>query len=222
MRYVITAGPTYEPLDQVRRLTNFSTGTLGCELANHLVDAGYDVDLWLGTSATPLGPRRATRVRSFTTTSDLLSKFEELSKESALVGAIYHAAAVSDFMFGRLWERDESGVQREIRSGKVSTRRGTLLAELVPTPKVIMQLRRLFPKTRLVGWKYEVDGDRAAVLERGLNQLRESGTDLCVLNGPAYGKGFGLLSPGGRLDELETQQDLFRFLLTAFEHVADV
>src|SRR5687768_14363623 len=33
---VITAGPTYEPLDEVRRLTNFSTGRLGSELATYL------------------------------------------------------------------------------------------------------------------------------------------------------------------------------------------
>ena len=36
MRCIVTAGPTYEPLDEVRRLTNFSTGRLGIELANFL------------------------------------------------------------------------------------------------------------------------------------------------------------------------------------------
>jgi phosphopantothenoylcysteine decarboxylase/phosphopantothenate--cysteine ligase len=36
MNCIVTAGPTYEPLDDVRRLTNFSTGRLGTELANFL------------------------------------------------------------------------------------------------------------------------------------------------------------------------------------------
>ena len=37
MNCIVTCGPTYEPLDEVRRLTNFSTGRLGTELANYLV-----------------------------------------------------------------------------------------------------------------------------------------------------------------------------------------
>ena len=36
MNCLVTAGPTFEPLDDVRRLTNFSTGRLGTELANFL------------------------------------------------------------------------------------------------------------------------------------------------------------------------------------------
>ena len=40
MKCIVTAGPTYEPLDKVRRLTNFSTGQLGTELANHLAGQG--------------------------------------------------------------------------------------------------------------------------------------------------------------------------------------
>ena len=222
MRCVITAGPTYEPLDQVRRLTNFSTGTLGCELANYLVDAGCEVDLLLGTSAAPTGLPRANRIRAFTTTADLLFRLEELSSEHASVGAVCHAAAVSDFMFGRIWERDENDVPHEIRSGKLSSRSGSLLAELVPTTKIILRLRSLFPGARLVGWKYEVDGDRVGTVERGLEQLHEAGTDLCVLNGPAYGQGYGLLSTDGRLNELEARQDLFAALLASFEQVTDV
>ena len=41
MNCVVTAGPTYEPLDEVRRLTNFSTGRLGTELANTLTRHGH-------------------------------------------------------------------------------------------------------------------------------------------------------------------------------------
>ena len=48
MRCIVTAGPTFEPLDEVRRLTNFSTGRLGTELANFLQAAGGDVSLLLG------------------------------------------------------------------------------------------------------------------------------------------------------------------------------
>ena len=45
MNCIVTAGPTYEPLDDVRRLTNFSTGRLGTELANFLAARGHTVIL---------------------------------------------------------------------------------------------------------------------------------------------------------------------------------
>src|SRR5947209_3565355 len=54
MHCVVTAGPTYESLDEVRRLTNFSTGKLGSELANFLAARGHTVTLpprgWFGRS----------------------------------------------------------------------------------------------------------------------------------------------------------------------------
>ena len=45
MNCIVTAGPTFEPLDQVRRLTNMSTGRLGTELANFLTAQGHTVGL---------------------------------------------------------------------------------------------------------------------------------------------------------------------------------
>ena len=52
MKCIVTAGPTYEPLDQVRRLTNFSTGRLGAGLAEYLVRRGHEVTLLLGELST--------------------------------------------------------------------------------------------------------------------------------------------------------------------------
>ena len=71
MNCIVTAGPTYEPLDDVRRLTNFSTGRLGTELANFLAARGHKVILLIGTMATHGGERRAQRVETFTTAADL-------------------------------------------------------------------------------------------------------------------------------------------------------
>ena len=62
MNCIVTAGPTFEPLDDVRRLTNFSTGKLGTELANFLTARGHKVTLLIGESATrfrsSIGQRR--------------------------------------------------------------------------------------------------------------------------------------------------------------------
>ena len=197
---IVTAGPTYETMDNVRRLTNFSTGRLGTELANFLTAQGHDVTLLLGEQATYAGERKAQRVEKFTTTANLAEKFRSLAGQK--VGAIFHAAAVSDFTFGKIWERSASGGLSEIKSGKISTRQGTLLAELVPTPKIIAELRSLYCGAKLVGWKYEVDGDRAGVLRAAESQLRDCRTNACVANGPAYGPGFGLVTGTGRCEHI--------------------
>lgn len=210
MRYIVTAGPTYEPLDQVRRLTNFSTGRLGSELVNYLAGCGHEVLLLIGRQATYRGERRAQQVETFSTTADLTERLKSHRDET--VDAVFHAAAVSDFSFGKVWRRTDSGSLVEVKSGKFSTREGTFLAELVPTAKIISQLRERYPRAWLVGWKYEVDNGRSSVLELAQRQLEECRTDACVVNGPAYGVGFGVVKPGQPLEECLTTGELFAFL----------
>jgi len=210
MNCVVTAGPTFETMDNVRRLTNFSTGRLGTELANFLTARGHAVTLLVGEQATYCGGRKATRVKPFSTTKDLMEKLQALAKQD--IGAVFHAAAVSDFTFGKIWLRSEQGELTEIKSGKISTRQGTLLAELVPTPKIIASLRAWYPTAKLVGWKFEVDGDRANVLRAAENQMRECRTDACVVNGPAYGEGLGLMTEPGQCQPMAGQPALFEAL----------
>ena len=210
MRCVVTAGPTYEPLDQVRRLTNFSTGRLGSELVNFLGARGHEVTLLLGQLATWRGERHAARVETFTTTADLGNRLRALV--GTQVDAVFHAAAVSDFSFGKVWQRSPAGALSELKSGKLSTRQGNLLAELVPTQKIIAQLRDWFPQACLVGWKYEVDGDKDAVIASAKAQLAEFRTDACVANGPAYGEGFGVVSRVGESVHCPDMAALFRAL----------
>ena len=209
---MITAGPTYEPLDNVRRLTNFSSGQLGAELAVFLAKLGHTVTLLLGEQATYRGELQADTLCRFATTADLEHQLTALSSQA--VDAVFHAAAVSDFKFGKVWLRSEMNELTEIKSGKISTRSGTLLAELVPTAKIIVQLRHWFGKARLIGWKFEVDGDRAGVIELARRQLSECRTDACVANGPAYGPGFGLVRPGEEPLHVQDKHKLFEALGT--------
>jgi len=197
MNCIVTAGPTFEPLDDVRRLTNFSTGRLGTELANFLVARGHKIILLVGEQATYAGERRAQRVEVFSTTADLRGKLQAVAAKK--VDAIFHAAAVSDFAFGRIFAPDAANKLVEIKGAKkISTRSGKLLAELLPTPKIISELRGWFPKTRIIGWKFAADGARADALRAARQQLADCATDLCVANGPAYGEGFGLVAREGQ------------------------
>jgi phosphopantothenate---cysteine ligase (CTP) len=204
---LVTAGPTYEPLDQVRRLTNRSTGRLGIELANCLTQAGHQVTLLVGEQATWSGERRAARVQVFTTTEDLQERLRQCA--AGTVGAVFHAAAVSDFCFGKIWSRSAAGDLTEVRAGKIPTGQARLLAELVPTPKLISRLRLWFPAAFLAGWKYEVDGDRETALARARQQIQEHHTHTCVANGPAYGEGFGVVRRDGAVVHLADRPALF-------------
>ena len=197
MNCIVTAGPTFEPLDEVRRLTNFSTGRLGTELANFLAARGHQVTLLIGESATWPGERQAQSVNVFSTTADLHAKLKAYSGKK--VDAIFHTAAVSDFTFGKMFTRDAAGKLTPFKpSKKISTRGGNLFVELMPTPKIIAELRGWFPRTKIVGWKFEADGKRADALRAAKKQIADCGTDFCVANGPAYGEGFSLVSGGGQ------------------------
>jgi phosphopantothenate---cysteine ligase (CTP) len=208
MNCIVTAGPTYEALDDVRRLTNFSTGRLGTELANFLAARGHKVILLIGEQATYPGERRAQRVEIFSTTADLRDKFKAVAAKK--VDAIFHAAAVSDFAFGRIFTPGESGKLAEIKGAKkISTRQGKLLAELLPTPKIISELRAWFPKTKITGWKFAADGGRADAVAAARRQIADCATDLCVVNGPAYGEGFGLVQAGTEVAHLASPPVLF-------------
>lgn len=210
MNCVVTAGPTFEPLDAVRRLTNSSTGQLGSELANFLVEHGHFVALLLGQGATHHGKQKAQRIERFTTTADLKSRLDAMAGPS--VQAVFHAAAVSDFAFGKVWTRSATGDLTETRENKISTEHRNLLAELRPTPKLIGELRRWFPQARLVGWKYEVDGDRTAVIARAKAQIERNLTNACVANGPAYGAGYGLVMESGECEHAPDAPALYRAL----------
>jgi phosphopantothenoylcysteine decarboxylase/phosphopantothenate--cysteine ligase len=210
MNCIVTAGPTYEKMDEVRRLTNFSTGQLGTELANFLTASGHDVTLLIGEQATYCGERRVNRVETFSTTDDLRQWLR--AQADGGVNAIFHVAAVSDFTFGKIWARSSQGELTEVRAGKISTRQGTLLAELVPTRKIISELRDWYPQSKLIGWKYEADGNRSSVVANAARQLHESLTDACVANGPGYGDGFGIVTPNGRCAHAVERPALFEAL----------
>ena len=208
MRIVITAGPSYEPIDRVRRLSNFSTGELGTLLAECFAEAGHSVLCFRGTAASFAPPLWPVEVVPFTTNADLESSLQRLIRREE-VSVVLHAAALCDFRVGAI--RDSSG--KEIEAGKISSRVGPLNLTLEPAPKLIATLRRLFPASILVGWKYDVDGSTDEIIASGRRQIDECLTDACVLNGDAYGSGFGLLSRAGERVHLPTKAGLARFLL---------
>ena len=124
---IVTAGPAYEALDEVRRLTNHSTGRLGVELANHLERQNVEVTLLIGDGASWKGEVFARRLIPFTTAESLTKALRLLSQET--FDAVYHAAAVSDFRFGKIWLHNSPKSVQAAAKGKLSTASGRFLAD---------------------------------------------------------------------------------------------
>lgn len=205
MKILITCGPTITRLDQVRHIGNNSSGHLGSYLAEAARDAGHDVVCLRSAYCTRPAPQGAV-CEGFSTHQELMTLLH--SHASGDIGAVWHAAAVGDFVFDSAC--DEKG--RSLTQGKWSSRSGKITLTLVPAPKIICELRTLFPRSFLCGWKYEVEGDQSSAVQVAKAQLESNRTDACVINGPAWGHGYAILS-SGQLLRCSDETALFRNLL---------
>jgi len=209
MKVIVTCGPSYEPIDQVRRLTNFSTGELGVNLSNQLTRAGFDVFCLKGSGATHPDPDEHCHLSLFDTNDDLLEVLEQIS-ETHEIAAIFHVAALCDYKVKRV-ENDQG---RNCNSPKIASRSGALTITLEPATKVISKMRHLFPESVLVGWKYELASTLPEALAKAVRQMQENQTDACVLNGQAYGSGFAFCQPAQPIHECRNRTELLQFLTT--------
>jgi len=207
VRVLVTAGPSYEPIDRVRRITNLSTGELGVLLSEALASAGFAVVCCKGVGATYPGPGAGCVMLPFTTNDDLFAQLTSLSRQGE-VAAVFHVAALCDYKVRQI--EDERGQKQH--AAKIESRAGGLTIVLEPTRKVIAGMRELFPKAVIVGWKYELAGTRQEALAKAWRQLADNNTDACVLNGSAYGDGFALCTAPDHVLELRDKAAVARFL----------
>jgi len=203
MRAIVTCGPSYEPIDEVRRLTNFSTGELGSLLAAALSSAGIRTLCLRGEGATYPAPESPTETRSFSTNEDLARQLAECS-DGGEFHAIFHAAALCDYRPASIF--DAAGA--DVSGPKIPTRAGALTIRLEPAAKVLPELRKWFPRASIIGWKYELAGTAEQALAAARDQMVVNHTDACVLNGRAAGAGFQLVRPDRSQECFATKEAL--------------
>jgi phosphopantothenoylcysteine decarboxylase/phosphopantothenate--cysteine ligase len=170
-RVVVTAGPTWEPIDPVRFLGNRSTGRMGFAVAKEAADRGADVTLVVGpgTVEPPEGPRTI----HVTTAEEMRAAVLEAAGSA---DAVVMAAAVADF-------RPEQVADAKLKKGA-----GPPDLRLVPTPDILSELATAKGDRVLVGFAAET-GD---LEEAGYAKLEAKGLDLVVVNEVGReGTGFG-------------------------------
>ena len=212
MKVIVTCGPSHEPIDEVRRITNFSTGELGVQLCNALGFAGFEVLCFKGSGATHPGPGGQCHLSLFDTNDDLLDLLTQTGTDHD-IAAVFHVAALCDYKVKRV--EDVQG--RGCDSPKIASRSGALTISLEPATKVIGRMRELFPTSILVGWKYELVGARKDALAKAARQIEENHTEACVLNGRAFGPGFAFCREGNPALEFADKAELVLFLTAWLE-----
>jgi phosphopantothenoylcysteine decarboxylase/phosphopantothenate--cysteine ligase len=161
-RVLLTSGPTQEPLDSVRFLSNRSSGKMGAALARAVHLLGGEATVVTGPATAPL-PLTARTVRVRTAQEMLEAVLAHLSGQDFVIGA----AAVADYR------------PANPSPGKLRRKDEMLSLELVPNPDVIATAAaEADPETRVIGFAAEPTSDDGVALEK----LRRKGLDALAMN----------------------------------------
>jgi len=177
MRLLLTAGPTWEPLDPVRLLTSRATGTFGVRLAEAAAFRGAEVTLVLGpTSVAPVPAPNLWVVRVESAEQMRAAVQQHLSECSAFIAT----AAVSDF-------RPAEAQARKLKRADGAARR----LELVENPDILAEAARALAApgapTVVVGFAAETED----VERNAREKLARKGCDFVVANRVGVDRGFG-------------------------------
>ena len=180
---LVTAGPTREALDQVRFITNASSGKMGIALAQASAKRGAkEICLVSGPGvALPVDfNRHAIKVRSVVSTEDMLNAvMDELS--TGKYDVLISAAAPADYA--------PSSPTR----GKIGTENEqSLKLELKPTRKIIQVAKEMYPNTFVAAFKAEYGLSKEELVKKARESLARSHADVVIANDVGIeGIGFG-------------------------------
>ncbi|MGH1875190.1 phosphopantothenate--cysteine ligase [Enterococcus casseliflavus] len=205
MRILITAGGTSEKIDDVRAITNHSTGSLGQAIAKEWLQYPEVAIDYVTTKTAKQPPTDPCVTCHFIEgTTDLLTQLTDLLTTHSYA-AVIHSMAVSDFTpaahfsEAAFYEAINDALptydnqvtpalmahvlsQSESTAGKVSSNTDHLFLVLKKTPKVIQTIKALQPTTLLVGFKLLVDVAEAELFAVARKSLLASQADYVLAN----------------------------------------
>ncbi|MGB9696507.1 MAG: bifunctional phosphopantothenoylcysteine decarboxylase/phosphopantothenate--cysteine ligase CoaBC [Ignavibacteria bacterium] len=162
-KVLITAGPTREPIDPVRYISNYSSGKMGYSLAQAAAERGAEVTLISGP--TNLEPPLKVNLIKVTTAEEM---FQAVRLNFSDKDLIVMSAAVADFKVKNISEKKI----------KKSSQKTNYILELDKTPDILGFLGEHKKKFALVGFALETDNE----LENAKEKLKRKNLDFIVLN----------------------------------------
>ncbi|SHE56966.1 phosphopantothenoylcysteine decarboxylase / phosphopantothenate--cysteine ligase [Thermoanaerobacter uzonensis DSM 18761] len=160
-KVLVTAGPTREPLDPVRYITNRSSGKMGYEIAKALVERGAQVILISGPTYIEV-PKDVTFIPVETAVDMYNAVMMHLNEVDIVIGA----AAVSDYK------------PKEIKKEKIKKDDEKLTIELVKNPDIMYEVGQKKGNKILIGFAAETTN----LVEYAQRKLKEKNMDLIVAN----------------------------------------
>lgn len=167
-KFLVTGGATREYLDDVRFLSNPSTGLSALHIAQALIELGSEVLFILGEGHTldlTLFPIPTKVIRS---TQHMYETIHEELSNNEYDGLI-SVAAVSDY-------------RPEYQPGKLASRQVDLQIRLIPTIKILEKIRENFPGLFIVAYKAEVGVTKEELLKRGREFLKKHQLEIVCAN----------------------------------------
>jgi phosphopantothenoylcysteine synthetase/decarboxylase len=162
VRFLVTAGPTREPIDPVRYISNRSSGKMGYAIAEEALEAGHEVILISGP--VNLGPPRRAKLVSVSTSDEM---FDAVHRHADKCDVCVLCAAVADYK------------PPKVSPVKIKKRAGNFSLELIPTRDILDSLgRRQNRQFLLVGFAAETND----VEQNAAQKLHAKNCDIMVAN----------------------------------------
>ena len=162
-KVVVTAGPTYEKIDPVRFIGNYSSGKMGLAIAEELAGRGAEVVLVCG----PVNLKTSHPAIRRVDVESAAQMYEVTSKEFVNSDVAVLSAAVADF------------TPKEKADHKIKRGKDDLLLELLPTKDIAAELGRIKTASQLlVGFALETNDEEV----NALSKMQRKNLDMIVLN----------------------------------------
>ena len=202
-RFLVTAGPTYEKIDPVRFIGNYSSGKMGYAIANELAEAGASVTIISG----PVQIKNTNPEITVISIESASEMYEQCLTVFPEVDGAVMCAAVADF------------TPENYSENKIKREKDDLSIQLKPTIDIAAQLGQLkSEKQILVGFALETNDE----LNNAFTKLKRKNLDLIVLNSlNDKGAGFGVDTNKITMIDKGNNQTIFE-LKTKAEVAADI
>ncbi len=227
---LITAGGTSEKIDEVRVISNFSSGRLGLAIAKGFLESESDnigKIYYLCDKNTIVPSDDRVEVVRVAGAQGLLDELKHLLTTQN-IDAVIHAMAVSDYMVKQVTTLDavragkEDTQENKLGEGKISSQIEDLVILLKKTPKVIGEIKKLHRETILVGFKLLSNVEKEVLIDTGYKLLHKNECDMVLANdlGEIIGEqhvGY-LISPEGTYEKYTTKKEIAEAIVRNVEN----